>query len=135
VHGASSSGATLYLEPLATVEINNDLVALEAEEAEEVQRILLELTDRFRARADDVAVSEEVATSLDVLQAKARLAENHRRHGADLVGGRASRAARGAPPAAHARRRVAVRRRCLGAAGDADTGGHQTGAAGHLRCS
>ena len=75
VHGASSSGATLYLEPLATVEINNDLVALEAEEAEEVQRILLELTDRFRARADDVAVSEEVATSLDVLQAKARLAE------------------------------------------------------------
>jgi len=75
VHGASSSGATLYLEPLATVEINNDLVALEAEEAEEVQRILLELTDRFRARADDVAISEEVATSLDVLQAKARLAE------------------------------------------------------------
>ena len=75
VHGASSSGATLYLEPLATVEINNDLVALEAEEAEEVQRILLELTDRFRARADDVAVSEEVATALDVLQAKARLAE------------------------------------------------------------
>jgi DNA mismatch repair protein MutS2 len=75
VHGTSSSGATLYLEPLATVEINNDLVALEAEEAEEVQRILLELTDRFRARADDVAVSEEVATSLDVLQAKARLAE------------------------------------------------------------
>ena len=75
VHGASSSGATLYLEPLATVEINNDLVALEAEEAEEVQRILLELTDSFRARAEDVAVSEEVATSLDVLQAKARLAE------------------------------------------------------------
>ena len=48
VHGSSSSGATLYLEPLATVEINNDVVALESDEAEEVQRILLELTDRFR---------------------------------------------------------------------------------------
>ena len=51
VHGSSSSGATLYLEPLATVEINNDVVALESDEAEEVQRILLELTDRFRGRA------------------------------------------------------------------------------------
>ncbi len=75
VHGSSSSGATLYLEPLATVEINNDVVALESDEAEEVQRILLELTDRFRGRADDVQSTERVATSLDVLQAKARFAE------------------------------------------------------------
>jgi DNA mismatch repair protein MutS2 len=75
VHGSSSSGATLYLEPLATVEINNDVVALESDEAEEVQRVLLELTDRFRARADDVQATERVATSLDVLQAKARFAE------------------------------------------------------------
>ena len=75
VHGSSSSGATLYVEPLATVEINNEVVALEAEEAEEVQRILLELTDRFRDRRGDLARSERVATDLDVLQAKARLAE------------------------------------------------------------
>jgi DNA mismatch repair protein MutS2 len=75
VHGSSSSGATLYLEPLATVDINNDVVALESDEAEEVQRILLELTDRFRGRADDVQSTERVATSLDVLQAKARFAE------------------------------------------------------------
>jgi DNA mismatch repair protein MutS2 len=74
VHGSSSSGATLYLEPLATVEINNDVVALESDEAEEVQRILLELTDRFRARPGDVQATERVATSLDVLQAKARFA-------------------------------------------------------------
>jgi DNA mismatch repair protein MutS2 len=74
VHGSSSSGQTLYLEPLATVEINNDVVALEAEEAEEVQRILLELTERFRGRADDVARCERVGTELDVLQAKAQLA-------------------------------------------------------------
>ncbi|HEX6209718.1 MAG TPA: Smr/MutS family protein [Methylomirabilota bacterium] len=74
VHGSSSSGATLYVEPLATVEINNDVVALEAEAAEEVQRILLELTDAFRDRPDDLARSERVATELDVLQAKARLA-------------------------------------------------------------
>ncbi len=75
VHGSSASGATLYLEPMATVEINNELVELESQEAEEVQRILLELTDRFRGRGEDVAACERVATSLDVLQAKARFAE------------------------------------------------------------
>ena len=45
VHGASTSGASLYLEPLSTVEINNDIVALLEQEAEEVHRILLALTD------------------------------------------------------------------------------------------
>ncbi len=55
VHGSSASGQTLYLEPLATVEINNEVVELEAEEAEEVLRILLALTDAFRLRHDDVA--------------------------------------------------------------------------------
>jgi len=75
VHGSSASGATLYLEPMATVEINNELVELESQEAEEVHRILLELTDRFRGRGEDVDAAVEVATELDVLQAKARLAE------------------------------------------------------------
>ena len=51
VHGASASGASLFLEPLSTVEINNDIVALEEQEAEEVRRILLALTDAFRGRA------------------------------------------------------------------------------------
>ena len=51
VHGTSTSGASLFLEPLSTVEINNDIVALEEQEAEEVRRILLALTDAFRRRA------------------------------------------------------------------------------------
>ena len=75
VHGSSASGQTLYLEPLATVEINNEVVSLEAEEAEEVFRILLELTDLLRAREDELAESGRAATALDVLQAKARLAQ------------------------------------------------------------
>lgn len=72
VHGSSTTGATLFLEPSATVEINNDIVELEDREREEIFRILLELTDRFRARPADMEVSREVARSLDVLQAKAR---------------------------------------------------------------
>jgi len=72
VHGSSTTGATLFMEPAATVEINNDIVELEDREREEVLRILLELTDRFRARPADMIVSREVARQLDVLQAKAR---------------------------------------------------------------
>lgn len=72
VHGSSASGASLFLEPLSTVEINNDIVALEQQEAEEVHRILLELSDRFRRRSGELANTVEAATALDVLQAKAR---------------------------------------------------------------
>jgi DNA mismatch repair protein MutS2 len=72
VHGTSSSGATLFLEPLETVEINNDVVAMEEEEAEEVRRILLALTDGFRGRPSDLRRTIEVATELDAIQARAR---------------------------------------------------------------
>jgi DNA mismatch repair protein MutS2 len=72
VHGSSSSGASLFLEPLSTVEINNDVVALEQQEAEEVRRVLLQLTDQFRRRALDLQRTIETATDLDCIQAKAR---------------------------------------------------------------
>jgi DNA mismatch repair protein MutS2 len=75
IHGSSSSGASLFLEPLSTVEINNDIVALEEQDAQEVFRILLGLTDALRARGADLQRTVEVATELDVLQAKARFAE------------------------------------------------------------
>src|SRR5262249_6097567 len=74
--GASTSGASLFLEPLSTVEINNDIVALEEQEAEEIRRILLALTDAFRARAGDVHRTIEAATELDVLQGRARFSES-----------------------------------------------------------
>ena len=79
VHGSSASGASLFLEPLETVEINNDIVTLEEQEEEEVRRILLALTDAFRSRPDDLSRTLDVATALDVIQARGRFAE--------LVGG------------------------------------------------
>ncbi len=74
IHGASASGASLFLEPLSTVEINNDIVALGEHEAEEVRRILLQLTNAFRFRPADLRHTLDVATELDVIQAKARFA-------------------------------------------------------------
>jgi DNA mismatch repair protein MutS2 len=72
VHGASTSGASLFLEPLSTVEINNDIVALEEQETQEVRRILLMLTNAFRGRPLDLYRTVETATELDVLQARAQ---------------------------------------------------------------
>ena len=74
VHGSSASGASLYLEPLSTVDVNNDIVALAEREREEIHRILLALTDAFRARADEFAVTVRVAADLDEISAKAALA-------------------------------------------------------------
>jgi DNA mismatch repair protein MutS2 len=76
VHGASTSGASLFLEPLSTVEINNDIVALEEQEAEEVRRILLALSDAFRSRAGELSHTIEAAGELDVLQARARFSQS-----------------------------------------------------------
>ncbi len=72
VHGTSASGASLFLEPLSTVEVNNDVVALEEQVAEEVFRILLALSNAFRKRAIDLQRALKMGTELDVVQAKAR---------------------------------------------------------------
>ena len=71
VHGSSGSGASLFLEPLSTVDINNDIVALEDDEAAEVRRILLMLANALRKRALDLRHTLTVATDIDVVQARA----------------------------------------------------------------
>jgi DNA mismatch repair protein MutS2 len=75
IHGSSGSGASLYLEPLSTVEINNEIVALEQQEREEVHRILRHLTDSFRLKPIELRQAVDVATELDVIQAKVRFAQ------------------------------------------------------------
>jgi DNA mismatch repair protein MutS2 len=74
VHGASASGASLYVEPMATVSLNNDVVTLTEREKAEVHRILLALTDAFRARDADLAALVAAAADLDELCAKVRFA-------------------------------------------------------------
>src|SRR5579862_682613 len=74
IHGSSASGASLFLEPMTTVEANNEIVALVGREADEVRRILLSLTNAFRRRADDLEGLLDVAADLDELHARARFA-------------------------------------------------------------
>ncbi len=54
IHGASSSGHTLFVEPLETIDLNNELVRLTEEEMREVHRVLVEMTDRLRAYGDSI---------------------------------------------------------------------------------
>ena len=75
VHGISTSGASLFLEPLSTVEVNNEIRARQEQITEEIQRILLNLSNLFRKRALDLSRMIAIATKLDVIQAKARLSE------------------------------------------------------------
>jgi DNA mismatch repair protein MutS2 len=75
VHDRSQSGQTLFVEPEATVEANNDLVQLVREEEHESARILAELTASVRRRADDIATLVETVGDLDWAFARAGLAE------------------------------------------------------------
>lgn len=74
VHGRSTSGASVYLEPLATVGLNNDVVELVEREKAEIHRILTALTAAFRARPDDLHETLTAAEEIDELHARADLA-------------------------------------------------------------
>ena len=60
IHGTSSSGASLFVEPMPAVELNNDIVSLQNEERQEVVRILRELTSRAGDRKENLALAVEV---------------------------------------------------------------------------
>ncbi len=74
VHDTSSSGATLFIEPLAVVELNNKIRELMGLEREEIERILLELSGLVGVEADLILADAEIAAQLDFLMAKGRLA-------------------------------------------------------------
>src|SRR5882724_3853937 len=104
VHGASSSGQTVFVEPLETIEQNNELVRLLDEELAEIHRILLEMTRRIGKSADPILKATDVLAELELQFAKARFAEEYNCSPAkilDAPGGTeaASRREQGSSPA------------------------------------
>ena len=75
VHDQSGTGATLFIEPLAVVNLNNDIKRYVAEEREEVERILRQLTQNVGADATAILSTLDIFTKLDVICAKALLAQ------------------------------------------------------------
>ena len=74
VHGRSKSGATFFVEPMQTVELNNQLRALINDEEEEIERILIDIGDSIRVRHKELSVNYQVVGKIDFIHAKAKLA-------------------------------------------------------------
>ena len=77
VHGASSSGQTVFIEPLETIEQNNELVRLLDEELAEIHRILLEMTRRIGEHAEQILEAISTLAEMELQFAKARFAEEY----------------------------------------------------------
>jgi len=75
VHDTSSSGATLFVEPMGVVQANNELKELEAKEEKEVQRILSALSAEAAKYQNDILCDYDALVQLDLLFAKAQLSD------------------------------------------------------------
>lgn len=73
IHDQSSSGATLFIEPSAVVELGNEYKKLLAEEANEIERILTELTAMLAPYADEIREDLNIMGQIDLVFAKAKL--------------------------------------------------------------
>src|SRR5215471_3037298 len=74
-HGSSSSGATVFIEPLETIEANNELQNLREAEQREIAEILFALSEQMRAELAAIELAAEAVTQLDFMSAKAAFAE------------------------------------------------------------
>ena len=74
VHDSSGSGATVFIEPIGVVEANNEIRVLRAEEQEEIDRILAELSREVGEFADGIVSSYKAAVELNLIFAKGQLA-------------------------------------------------------------
>jgi DNA mismatch repair protein MutS2 len=74
IHGASGSGHTLFVEPMETINLNNELVRLHEEELREVHRLLREFSGRLRRHAQEIAETAKALAKLELLFAKAEFA-------------------------------------------------------------
>lgn len=74
VHDTSSSGATLFIEPMAVVEANNEIRVLQAKEKQEVDRIIMELSVKVGEFAESIIYSYRSLVEIDLYFAKASLA-------------------------------------------------------------
>jgi DNA mismatch repair protein MutS2 len=72
VHDHSASGATIFVEPMVVVELNNQLAMIESEAVEEVSRILAEFSGKIQAIKDSLQITVNILARLDLAFAKAR---------------------------------------------------------------
>ncbi len=81
----SASGATLYVEPLDVLDTNNDIRRLRVQERQEIEKILIRLTDRIREQIAEIKENLMIAGRLDALMARARFSQQIGGHPAEIA--------------------------------------------------
>jgi len=77
LHDTSSSGATLFIEPVSVVEANNKIRELKSQEKEEIEKILMELTEDISLVSKLIEMSYEIISELDLCFARAKFSLEH----------------------------------------------------------
>lgn len=78
IHDQSSSGSTLFIEPMAVVKLNNDLKELAMKEQEEIEKILACLSQETAASISEIETNYHILTRLDFIFAKAQFSKNYK---------------------------------------------------------
>ena len=78
VHDQSSTGSTIFIEPMAIVKLNNDLRELEIQEQKEIEAVLADLSNQVAPYTQELAIDLELLTKLDFIFAKAALSQHYR---------------------------------------------------------
>lgn len=74
IHNASTTGATVFIEPTESIELNNEITELQFKEKREIQKILIELSRQIAVHHEELKANCEILAEVDFLQAKARYA-------------------------------------------------------------
>ncbi len=101
IHGSSGTGRTLFVEPLETINLNNQLVRLREDELREIERILAEITNALREHSDEIAATVECAGGTRLHFREGRFRAGLQRYNSALQPRRTQAGlARSTPPAA-----------------------------------
>ena len=77
IHGSSGTGRTLFLEPLETISLNNQLVRLREDELREIERILAEITNALREHVEEISATAQALGEFDLIFAKGGFAREY----------------------------------------------------------
>ncbi len=78
VHDQSATGSTLFIEPMAIIQLNNQLRELEAQEKKEIEAVLADLSNQTAPYAQEIRADQELLAKLDFIFAKAALSRHYR---------------------------------------------------------